>query len=74
MEPFPSHMIRAGRPVGNETVGLYCTCRLTDNGEERMAMCSKCGEWFHESCERIPKAVFKQNSQQWFCISCTPAL
>ena len=53
LEPFPSQAVRAGRPVGKEQVGLYCTCQLPDDGEEPMAMCSKCGEWFHESCERI---------------------
>ena len=70
LEPFPSQMMRARRPIRNENVGIYCTCRLPDNGEERMAMCSKCGEWFHETCQKIPKTVFKQDRQKWFCTSC----
>ena len=39
-----------------ETVDLFCHCRLPYNGEF-MIECSTCAQWFHRSCENIPRKV-----------------
>ena len=49
----------------------YCHCCMPHDGEERMAQCTGCKEWFHESCENIgPQAVFKDDSNDWKCKVC----
>ena len=61
MAPFPSKNIQPGKPK-TEYLYVYCHCRMPDDGEERMAQCTGCKEWYHESCESIPQAVFKDDS------------
>ena len=66
MTPFPSNNIQPGKPK-TEYLYVYCHCRMPDDGEERMAQCTGCKEWYHESCENIPQAIFKDDSNDWKC-------
>ena len=43
---------------------------MPNDGEERMAECTVCKEWYHESCENIPQAVFTDSSNDWKCKVC----
>ena len=61
MTPFPSKKIQPGKPK-TEYLYVYCYCRMPNDGEERMAECTVCKEWYHESCENIPQAVFTDSS------------
>jgi len=60
-------------------IQLFCSCRMpwkpseSKIKEKQMVECSKCGQWFHRMCERIPESVFlKRNCKSlWFCFSCS---
>ena len=69
MTPFPSKKIQPGKPK-TEYLYVYCHCRMPNDGEERMAECTVCKEWYHESCENIPQAVFTDSSNDWKCKVC----
>ena len=52
-------------------VEIFCTCRMpwrkakNNIYAKQMVECSKCGEWFHRMCERIPEDIFmKQNKDR----------
>ena len=55
-------------------VEIFCTCRMPWRKAEnniyakQMFECSKCGEWFHRICERIPEDIFMI---EWLCRSCS---
>ena len=63
MNQFP-HQVQPCN--GNETTTLlpiYCSCRMPHfPGDEKMAACDKCRQWFHASCENIPNKVLR-----WKC-------
>ena len=69
MTPFPS-----GRVVMEKCriveIQLYCSCRLPDNGAERMVQCNRCRTWYHQSCELVDTEVFTRKSQVWYCTIC----
>ena len=69
MTPFTSNNIQPGKPK-TEYLYVYCHCCMPDDGEERMARCTGCKEWYHESCENIPQAVFKDDCNDWICKVC----
>ncbi|KAL5509803.1 hypothetical protein EMCRGX_G005233 [Ephydatia muelleri] len=69
MTPFPSKKIQPGKPK-TEYLYVYCHCCMPNDGEERMAECTVCKEWYHESCENIPQAVFTDSSNNWKCKVC----
>ena len=50
-------------------IGIHCTCRLPDNGAERMIKCGQCSTWFHQSCENVSKSMFTFNCV-WKCSKC----
>ena len=53
-------------------VELFCVCRLPEHpGEENMAECESCEEWFHQKCQDIPDDVFdKDICASWKCHKC----
>ena len=69
MIPFPSRCRRPGKPHV-ETISVYCSCRLPESDDEKMAACDKCGEWYHLSCAKIPPEVFKNSKLPWMCSKC----
>ena len=63
MKEFPTARIR--RPITNpakiDEITVYCTCRMPFNEQEageKMIMCYKCREWFHDTC--LVKPVSEQ--------------
>ena len=72
MTPFPSDVVLPKRVVKVQKVQLYCTCRLPEDGEEPMAFCEMCRQWFHQSCMSIPDVVFSSGyKMKWICSHCT---
>ena len=72
MTPFPVAAAKAPRAVNREvTVPLYCSCRLPDNGEERMICCGRCAEWWHQSCGCVTTEIFVTEGTSWLCATCT---
>ena len=68
--PFPSKFCRK-RKATMLNFDVYCCCRLPEFvGEELMAACEKCHEWYHRSCESIPSEVFTKKNVQWYCSKC----
>lgn len=68
--PFPKADTFYPRKPKLDKVSIFCLCRLPDNGEEKMACCVICDEWYHKSCENIPKDVFKSSKKIWKCSKC----
>ena len=55
----------------SKTVELYCTCRMPERvGEENMAECDVCKDWFHLHCQDIPNDVFATSGVIWKCKVC----
>ena len=46
-----------------EVVELFCHCRMPYSGSF-MIECATCAEWFHRSCENVPRKV---NAKTIFC-------
>ena len=59
---------------GNETtilLSVHCRCRMPYFlGDEEMAACDECGEFFHARCENIPNEVFQNKVVRWKCSRC----
>ena len=77
---FPRSEKRARRCKATSiTRNVYCTCRRSyfDEDSERhenfMVMCSKCSEWFHKGCLKIPSKIFRYDelAASWICCKCT---
>ena len=62
------------RVVNEVKVPVYCSCRYPDVDVTSrfgdMAQCDGCSKWYHQQCQRIPKAVFDEKQKFWFCTSC----
>ena len=71
MTPFPSK--KSCRVGKSETLNIdvFCYCRLPDDGDEKMAACDNCHEWYHQSCARIPDEVFTEKEITWQCKRCS---
>lgn len=71
LSPFPKDTAYPGRPK-LEGFEIFCSCRLPDNYEERMAKCATCKEWYHQSCETIGNHIFEDSKILWKCSKCEP--
>ena len=69
LTPFPSSTVMPRKPK-EIRVPIYCICRLPDNGEERMIKCNQCGEWYHQTCEKVPISKFVSFKGIWKCSKC----
>ena len=58
------------RVKGTQQVHVYCTCRMPAVLSAEWIQCSTCGEWFHQSCVRVPKECFKKEIA-WYCSGCS---
>ena len=69
MTPFP-RQVRPQKRKNSvqrvEIVPLFCTCRLPGG---KMVMYDMCGEWFHNNCIDVPKALLKSRNE-WYCDGC----
>ncbi|KAI4805818.1 hypothetical protein KUCAC02_010414 [Chaenocephalus aceratus] len=71
--PFPSESVTVkSKTVKAIQVPLWCSCRLPDNGEEKMAECGGCDDYYHKTCASIPREVFQNNqkAKEWRCRDC----
>ena len=66
MLPFPSRLRHHIKPVIKD-VEVFCTCCLPETDEEVMVACDGCNEWYHVSCEDIPKNVLASAKDMWLC-------
>ena len=55
-------------PTSEVKIDIFCNCRLPQEAK-LIAECDQCGEWFHDTCENIPGAVWKRNAL-WLCTEC----
>ena len=71
--PFPKDILKSmKKPKPKcERFSVHCSCRLPDNGQEKMAKCGQCNIWYHQSCENIPNKVFQVAKAPWKCSQCT---
>ena len=69
MSPFPGSQCQISTEVKRPLhLPLYCSCRMPEN-KMGMAQCTRCREWFHRQCKKIPSAVFSK-STSWHCDAC----
>ena len=54
-----------------ETMGIYCVCRMPEEGGKRMICCDTCKEWYHENCVFIPKEAWENDDYVWNCSDCS---
>jgi len=50
-------------------VKVYCTCRLPYTGDS-MVQCSKCLEWYHQTCLESEWKDDKPLPKEWYCLNC----
>ena len=77
MTPFPASVSAVDERTKRKIqVPVWCICRLPDNGEEKMAQCCSCKNWYHKTCQSIPKAVFQSGNalKKWECRECEEKL
>ena len=67
MRHFPAKRRQSKKKCNIQEVEVFCKCRLQEGGD--MAECEICKEWYHSTCEKIPKAVWTHTSA-WVCSSC----
>ena len=73
MRPFP---LLKERRVTSEvlkatSIPVYCHCRQPYlSRHKNMAQCDSCHEWIHETCDTIPKMVFKKQTASFICTRC----
>ena len=61
----------SSRSVGDsvdEAEELFCHCKMSYIEGVFMIECSNCREWFHRSCDRIPKTVTPKTT--FYCSKC----
>ena len=70
LKPFPIRgKRRRTRSPRVEKVGVFCICRLIDDGSQ-MIQCHSCEEWYHTKCVRVAKTFIKHPSVPWLCNLC----
>lgn len=52
MSLFPTTQDRRAvvRPAKEQTIDVYCNCRMPHDGKADMNMCFRCHEWYHGLC------------------------
>ena len=57
------------------TVCVYCVCRQPWSKASSMfgdlAKCGQCGEWFHQTCAKVPDTIYLEKDRSWFCSACS---
>ncbi len=66
---FPSSHVKCEKSERAEaTVDLFCHCRMPYREGEFMIECATCLDWFHRSCDKVPRTV---NVKTLFnCMNC----
>ena len=56
MNPFPLQgNQRSCGVMFTENVAVYCHCKQLYEPMRFMLECGRCSDWFHHSCEKVPK-------------------
>lgn len=73
---FPVQSNRTIRkPVSfNVAIKLHCLCRLTHTRGAKMIECTRCKEWFHQSCLMLSSSAFDEAAanKSFLCPKCFP--
>ena len=51
-----------------ETIEVFCHCRMPFKNGDFMIECSVCLEWFHRSCDKVPRTV--TDKTLFHCMNC----
>ena len=51
-----------------ETIKVFCHCRMPFKNGDFMIECSVCLEWFHRSCDKVPQTV--TDKTLFHCMNC----
>ena len=73
MSMFPVNRYRrvGGRIKYEDTISLFCICRLPKFSNSNWVQCSKCKEWFHDGiCVFVPEELKSSPRVVWFCEKC----
>ena len=66
---FPESSSKCGtNEKREETIEVFCHCRMPFRHGVFMIECCACLEWFHRSCEKVPKTV--KDKTLFHCMNC----
>lgn len=66
---FPVSKVKCKRSKSiEETEVLFCHCRMPYKEGVFMIECSNCLQWFHRSCDKVPRIVGEQT--HFHCMNC----
>ena len=66
---FPLSKVKCKRSKSVEvTEELFCHCRMPYKEGDFMIECSNCFQWFHRSCDKVPRTVGEQTN--FHCMNC----
>ena len=68
ISPFPCTTSVRAQVRRTSRIEIFCQCRTQEGG--KMAECTKCREWYHDKCTKIPDALWSNSSIEWNCDSC----
>ena len=71
LTPFPGKKmpLTKERLLKAINIPVFCHCRQPEDRKKKMALCHVCQEWYHTSCEDIPKTIFSCK-QAFTCSLC----
>ncbi|XP_070550353.1 uncharacterized protein [Ptychodera flava] len=71
LDEFPcARRRRTNSSCKSKDVKLYCHCRQPDVGQADMVLCTKCKDWYHGTCERVPETVWCDPQHVFTCSKC----
>lgn len=69
IQNFPSDQRHCHHPTHRiERIDVYCKCHHKEEGN--MVSCDSCREWYHNTCEAIPKEAWTNHNFNWQCSHC----
>ena len=69
MELFPAKERKAQRPYSRVQYEIFWSCRLM-RGDDKMARCDGCHEWYHKTCEIIPSLFSRRRKNGFVVLVC----
>ena len=73
MTLFPVKKTRRaeGRVKSEDSIEVFCDCRMPQLPSVDMIQCSTCNEWFHVNlCVQVPSKAMECTKEVWFCHQC----
>ena len=60
-----------GKVKSEDSIELFCNCRMPQLPGVDMIQCSTCSEWFHVNlCVHVPSKAMECTKEEWFCCQC----